>query len=461
MKNCDHVIIGAGHTGLFLAKQLAELDHQVLLIEQLGVGGSSVHNTDLPNQIIKQKSEEFAQNLKFFKNDEDRRGELINFREQIFDYTKWSIKQKELNLEEEINRNPKIALLKGKARFVKRNILEITDLFSREVKALKFKNAYITAGKNCLAGMKIHGIESVPICHKWNYWKFNQVPNTISLIGFNEETLGIADIYSNFGIKVDIFEVKPSYECLKEMDLTATNYLLKKLMNKRVDFSFGNQIKKVIFVDNGFNVYLEDGYKHRCDQMYMPSKEMINGDYLNLENLKIRHNKKGIATNYRGNTNVSNIYAFGSITNKGNTRHKPLENYLRFEGLKHQRKTGNKLKLVTNSLSVVQEEVRQLHKSHNIPVVKVKSNNDILTVGLSEALAKHRQNVKPETIFFSHPHKEGFVKIIYNPKTREIVGLSSAGELSKIYGSFLKYSFKKRLKLKEISNFLKYDIYSD
>ncbi len=461
MQRSDHVIIGAGHTGLFLAKQLAELDHKVLLIEQLGVGGSSVHNTDLPNQIIKQKSEEFALNLKFFKDDKDRQKQLLKFRQEIFDFTKWSIKERESQLQSEIESNPNIALLRGKGRFVKRNTLEIVDFYSDESKLLEYKNVYITAGKNCLAGLKLEGLESVPVCHKWNYWKFNQVPNSIAIVGFNEETLEIADIYSNFGIKVDIFESKPSYECLKAMDLTATNFLLKKLMSKKVDFNFGNQIKKVLYINNEFNIYLEDGYKHVSNQVYVPSKELINGDYLNLAKAKIKFANKGITTNYRGNTNVSNVYAFGSVTDKGLQQHKTLENFLRFKQLKHERKTGNKLKIVANSLSAVQEEVRMLHKSHNVPTVKIKSSNGAITVGMSEAVAKHRQNVKPEIIFFSHPNKDGFVKIIYNPKTREIVGFSSAGELSKTYASFLKYSYKNRLKLKEISNFLKFDIYSD
>ena len=460
MERSSHVIIGAGHTGIFLAKQLAALGHKVLLIEQLGVGGSHVFHTDLPASILLEKSLDFAHSLKFFKDAKERHAELSAYREKIFAYTQWSIRQKSAQLEKELNQNPRIALLKGKAKFIKRNTLEIFDLYSQEYKLLEFDTCYITAGKNCLAGLQVKGVQDVPVSHKWNYWQFPRVPESIGLVGFSAETLEKADFYSNFGIKVEIFEARASWECLEQMDLTATNYLLKALMAKGVEVNFESRINKVLYLDEKFNLYLEGGYQVTVDQLYVPSREIINGDYLNLEALKIKYTQEGIKTNYKGHTNNSTVYAFGSVVDPSCKPVQALEKFLKFKQLRANRSRANPIVLASTSLTTIQGEVQALSRRQQVPELRIGATNTVLTVGDSEAVIRLKKGFKPKTEVFSHPGASGFVKIIYHPKTNKVLGFSSGGELSKQYGSFLKYAYSKKLKLREITDFLKFDMYA-
>jgi pyruvate/2-oxoglutarate dehydrogenase complex dihydrolipoamide dehydrogenase (E3) component len=461
MQRFEHVIIGAGHTGIFLAKQLAALDMNVLIIEQYGVGGSSVHHSKLPEHILYSRAEEYAHNLKFFNRDETKRTELLKYRKKVFDYTKFSIAQQTGELEKELNLHPKITLLKGSAKFVKRNILEIVDQLTGEIKELKYGQIYICAGKNTLAGLKVEGIESVPVCHQWNYWKFKSIPKTISMIGFNQETLEKADMYSNFGIKVDIFEARQSWECFAEMDLTATNFLLKQLIRKQVDFNFDASITKVLHINRKFNIYLEDGYKHVSDQLYIPSTEVLNGDQLGLENVKLKFDSLGIKTDYQGHTNVSNIFAFGSIVHTHTNHNKSLENFLKFKELRTNRGSKNALSIVKNNLTLVEQQVLRLQRKDSTPTIQIKSTNALITIGLSEAMVRKSKRIKPISVIYEHPQKSGFVKIIYHPYNQTIFGYSSGGELAQTYGSFLKYAYHKNLKLSEVSNFIKFDLYSN
>ena len=460
MQRSSHVIIGAGHTGIFLARQLAALGHKVLLIEQLGVGGSHVFHTDLPESILLEKSLDFAHSLKFFKDDAERHTQLSQYREKIFAYTQWSIAQKSKQLEQELNQNPRIALLKGRAKFVKRNTLEIFDNYSQEYKLLEFDNCYLTAGKNCLAGLQVEGVQDVPVTHKWNYWQFTRVPESVALVGFNAETLEKADFYSNFGIKVELFEAKASWQCLEQMDLTATNYLLKQLMAKGVEVHFESRIEKVLYLDQKFNLYFADGYKSTVDQLYVPSKEIINGDYLNLEALKIKHSKDGVKINYRGHTNNSTVYAFGSIVDPTCKPVQALEKFLKFKELRANRNRLNPLVVTSTSLTTIQSEVQALTRRQKVPELRIGATNSVLTVGDSEAVIRQNKGIKPKTQVFSHPGASGFVKIIYHPKSKKVLGFSTAGDLSKQYGSFLKYAYNKHLKLQEITDFLKFDMYA-
>jgi pyruvate/2-oxoglutarate dehydrogenase complex dihydrolipoamide dehydrogenase (E3) component len=461
MQRAKHIIIGAGNTGIFLAKQLAALNHKVLLIEQNGVGGNSIHHTDLPSSIITKKSQEFSHNLKFFRNQQEKSKQLIAYRKEIIDYTNWCISQKAKEVEESFSNDKNIKLLKGKVRFIKRNTLEIYDYFSKEYKLLEYSNCYITAGKNCLEGLQVEGIQSVPVCHKWNYWKFDTVPNNISLIGFNEENLVKADIYSNLGIKVDVFEKKNSYECLEKMDLTATNYLMKDLIQKKVEFNFNSIVNKILYIDNKFQLYFDDGYKHSSEQLYIPSKAIMNGDYLNLKSLNLKYSKSGIVTNYKGNTNISNVFAFGSIVDsKNNKNSKSLENFLKFKELRNNRRSVNPIALVTNNLSTIQEEVRAIGAQYKSELIEIKTMNDVMTVGLSEAMVVYKQRVKPKIEIISHPSIDGFIKIIYHPKSLKVLGFATGGDLSRRYASFLKYSYSKQLKLSEILNFVKFDLFN-
>lgn len=460
MQRATHVIIGAGRTGILLAKELSALGETVLLVEQMGVGGSHVFHVDLPSDILLKKSEEFAQSLRFFRDHRERHVELSAYRKKIFAYTQYLVQQKSLDLEQELNEDPHISLLKGKARFLKRNTLEILDTYSQEYKLLEFEHCYLTSGKNCLAGLQVEGVEDVPVTHKWNYWKWSQVPESIALVGFSPETLEKADFYSNFGIKVHVFEAKPSWECLETMDLSATNYLLKTLMAKGVEITFDSRIEKVLYLEEKFKLYFADQFTLVVDQLYIPSREVINGEYLNLSALKIKYTAEGLKINYKGHTNNSTVHAFGSAVDSKYNPEQALRNFLKFKRLTLGRSKFNPLTLTTTSLSSVRDEVQALARRQKVAQLRIGSTNSILTIGSSEALIRSQKGFKPETVVFSHPVKSGFVKVIYHPRTQKVLGFSSAGELAKSYGSFLKYSFNKKLRLKEVTDFLKFDIFA-
>jgi dihydrolipoamide dehydrogenase len=274
----------------------------------------------------------------------------------------------------------------------------------------------------------------------------DNIPSRLAVIGFTARNLEVASLYANLGIKVEIFEAKPVQQCIKAMDRTALNYLMKKMMSKQVEFYFQTRVVKVDKKRSSSMIKLTlQGGKlgeeevREFSHCFIWANEVFNPSQLKLKTVNLKSTVRGIVTDKTGRTNQKNIFAFGeasAYTTEG-SKLAMLNEFVRAELPKAKAQEYDSIYPIISSFSWI------------------RSNPDILTIGMTEieAIAKFGPQIKSKLVQLDSV--EGFVKVSFKNTNEQIVSIVLAGEMAKRLNTLAFFAIERNVAVKDFLGYLK------
>ncbi len=415
MLSCEYLVIGAGQTGLTICQALVKIGKTVILVDQNQLGGSFLFTKEFPKFLLREEATKFAHSLEHFKNSTETFPILLKHRESIHVLISQAIQQKTQEIQSFFQGFSNFRFLQGTAEFTSKSLVEVNSESEKNI--INFKQCVLAVGKDQLVKPDIAGIETIDFLYQENCFLFKLVPKRIAFTELTLETLEVASIYADLGVKVDILDKhKNVQEALPDLDQSVVNFFLKKLIAQEVELRFNfdtkefkyNRKKELILKD-------KEGKKLTFPQVYLSIPTNFSGKNLGLNKIGIKTDKRGIVTNTLGKTAHAHIYALGDCSNQTCQETKEF---------------------------MIQEYIKnQTDKQHLMQVLAPKkvglasqyyfldSRFPICSIGLSQHIATQKYGNSVKTLVIRDSYTDSFVKVVYRDITGQVLGASSAGRL--------------------------------
>ncbi len=445
MINCKFLIIGAGETGLFLAKEIALLGHKVILVEQDSFGGSYIFNKEIPKFWLKTEAKKFQNALEIFKIYPSTHKTLLVHREKIPEIINKKINTTYNYFLQEYEVTPNLTLLNTQAKFYSRTLVEINAEGEKDF--IKFEQAIIAIGKNSLERPKFISNKINNYLHQYNFFQLRNDLSRIIIVGFTPKNLEIANICANLGIKTIIYEKKSQKEIFAYYEIEAIEYLSNFLKKKKIDAFFESQVIDVQETSKGVEIRTSDNLIDDASHLYMEAKEKFSNNVLGLDKAGITFDNTGIITENRGRTNVENIWTLGDCNSKFDQSNKQSKLN---EFVNKVKINGQKSGLWSN-VAAYRDDSQNLSQisSHT----NIKIDKPVVIYGITESRAKQMYHPDISFEMIQKTELDGFCKIVYRKSNGQIVGVTLTGEMAQ-YNHYISLALGKNVLAGEVIKYI-------
>jgi dihydrolipoamide dehydrogenase len=415
MENFDVVIIGSGPGGYVAAIRCSQLGFKTAIVERYNtLGGTCLNVGCIPSKALLDSSEHFYNASHTFKEHGIDVGSLKVNLEQMIKRKAGVVKQTSDGISFLMKKN-KITTYFGHGTFVSKDTVEVA-LNDGNKTTLSAKKFVIATGSKpiVLAGMEI---DKKRIITSTEALEMKEVPKNLILVGGGVIGLELGSVYARLGAKVSVLEYADSI--ISTMDKSLGKELQKSLTKIGFEFFLNHKVLEV--KNKGKEVVVKASDK--------AGKEVqFNGDYCIIalgrkpftDNLGL--DKAGVKLDDRGKIEVNehlitsneNIYAIGDVIKGAMLAHKAEE-----EGVFVAEKIAG----------------QKPHINYNLIPGVVYTWPEVAAVGYTEEQLKEK-GVKYKVGNF--PFKasgrarasmdtDGFVKVLADEKTDEILGVHMIG----------------------------------
>jgi len=415
MENFDVVIIGSGPGGYVAAIRCSQLGFKTAIVERYNtLGGTCLNVGCIPSKALLDSSEHFYNASHTFKEHGIDVGSLKVNLEQMIKRKAGVVKQTSDGISFLMKKN-KITTYFGHGTFVSKDIVEVA-LNDGNKTTLSAKKFVIATGSKpiVLPGMEI---DKKRIITSTEALEMKEVPKNLILVGGGVIGLELGSVYARLGAKVSVLEYADSI--ISTMDKSLGKELQKSLTKIGFEFFLNHKVLEV--KNKGKEVVVKVSDK--------AGKEVqFNGDYCIIalgrkpftDNLGL--DKAGVKLDDRGKIEVNehlitsneNIYAIGDVIKGAMLAHKAEE-----EGVFVAEKIAG----------------QKPHINYNLIPGVVYTWPEVAAVGYTEEQLKEK-GVKYKVGNF--PFKasgrarasmdtDGFVKVLADEKTDEILGVHMIG----------------------------------
>jgi dihydrolipoamide dehydrogenase len=407
----DIAIIGSGPGGYVAAIKAAQSKKSVALIEKEEIGGTCLNKGCIPTKTLLHTSS-FLEKIK--------EAEKFNISVEKISFDYLQIKKRKDETVETLKKNLKSLLLANKIKIYKGLA---TFLSEKELKIEGEDNLTIKADNIIIAsGSKSKELKELPIDGKYIFdsssiLEIEKLPKTLTIVGGGYIGCEFASLYNQLGVKVTILEAMDSILCNLEKEIC--NAVFRNFKKRKIEVHTNTFLKRVERKNNKLEIFTEKE-TFESDMLLIAMGRVPNTDHLGLEKVNISLNERGaIQVNDKMQTNIKGIYAIGDVTGKNMLAHVAS----------HQGVVA--VSNILNKETSIKEEA--------IPAV-IFTTPEAASVGLTqkEALAKG-YDVKSSTFPLSYLGKaytdkktEGFVKIVFEKETKQILGAFMFGENASI-----------------------------
>jgi dihydrolipoamide dehydrogenase len=415
MENFDAVVIGSGPGGYVAAIRCAQLGMRTAIIERYSrLGGTCLNVGCIPSKALLDSSEHYYNaSIKFKEHGINLENLSVNFSQMV--KRKEDVVKQNSDGTAFLMKKNKITSYYGHASFVNSNTVEITKA-DKSKEQIEAKKIIIATGSKpaSLPGITIDKKRIITSTEALN---LTEVPKHIVIIGGGVIGLELGSVYARLGSKISVIEFMDSI--IPSMDRALGKELEKVLSKQAIEFFTKHKVTRVTATDNNVTVTAEDSKNKKIE---------IKGDYclvavgrkpytenLGLNNANIKTDEKGrIIVNENLETTVKNIYAIGDVVRGAMLAHKAEE-----EGI-----------LVAEIIAGQKPHINYLL----IPSV-VYTWPEVAAVGYSEEELKSKNvNYKVGSFPFKASGRarasmdiDGFVKVLTDAKTDEILGVHMIG----------------------------------
>ena len=412
MEEFDSIIIGSGPAGYVCAIRAAQLGLKVCCVEKsTTLGGTCLNIGCIPSKSLLHASQAYDQ----AKNYETMG---ISFSDVSFDLNKiMQSKDDSINkLTGGVNflfKKNKITHKKGFAKIINNNEVEVSNNTNSEL--VRAKNIVIATGSEPLIPSEVL-IDEKNILSSTGALSLDKVPSHLVIIGAGYIGLEMGSVWSRLGSKVTVIEYED--HILPNMDREVAKNFQKILIKQGFDFKLSTSFNKVIKQNDKLSVQIEnDGQTLEvdCDKILISMGRKPYSYGLNLENIGVELDKSGfIRTNSKFQTSLNNIYAIGDCKIGPMLAHKASE-----EGVAVAEILAGQAGQVNYdtipSVIYTFPEVASVGKTEE----ELKKLSIQYKVGKFPFTANAKATVMQET--------EGFVKIISDLQTDEVLGVHIVG----------------------------------
>lgn len=305
MQMFDLLVIGGGSGGIAAARRAASYGAKVMLVENDKLGGTCVNLGCVPKKLL-YFSSEFASCF------EDSKNYGWNVDVKNFNWAKLiKNKNKEIDrlngIYERLLSNSNVDVVKGEGKFVDINTVEVNG---RRYKAKKILIA--TGGRTYRPQIK--GVENAIFSDEAFYLK--KLPKNIIIIGGGYIAIEFAGIFNSLGCNVEMIVRS---ECLlQKFDRETVLFLQQEMDKKGIKFRFNTEVHEIIKSKENLQVDIGKE-KIKTDLVFIAAGRTPNSDNLNAEKAGIKIGSKNeILVDDYSQTNISNIFAVGDVTNRVN-----------------------------------------------------------------------------------------------------------------------------------------------
>ena len=415
MNSFDVVVIGSGPGGYVSAIRCAQLGMKTAIIEKYStMGGTCLNVGCIPSKALLDSSHHYEEATKNFSN------HGINIEGGIsLDFGKMISRKNEVvsqttkGIDFLMNKN-NITVFNGFGSFVDKNKVKITLDSSEEI--IESKNIIIATGSKP-AILPFAKVDKDRIITSTEALKLKEIPKHLIIIGGGVIGLELGQVYKRLGSEVSILEYMD--RIIPTMDSGLSKELTKVFKKQKFKIHTSHKVTSVERIGDNIKVVAQNKNDESVE---------FNGDYclvsigrsaytqgLNLDQLGIETNNRGqIEVNEHLQTKHSNIYAIGDVIKGAMLAHKAEE-----EGvLVAEIIAGQKPHIDYNLIPGVVytwPEVASVGKTEDY----LKENNIEYKAGQFPMRALGRSRASSDL--------DGFVKILADKKTDEILGVHMIG----------------------------------
>ena len=406
MKTFDLIVIGAG-AGLNVAAGAAEQRLKVAIVEEGPMGGTCLNRGCIPSKMIIQSAEvaemihrasEFGLTASLKK---------VNFKFTT-DRASNTVDADARSIEKNVRAGKNPVLFKGRGKFVDKYIVEVNG------ERIKGTKILIAAGARP-AIPPIPGLDKVPYMTSTEALRQTVLPKSMIIIGGGYIAAELGFFYAELGTRVTIIQRNTLLVPREDKDVAA---LITALWKKRYTVLTNADAVKVEKKGTKVEVTVKSGSKMQkiqAEKLLVATGVKPNSDVLAVEKTGVKNNKNGfVQVNKFLETNVKNIWALGDIAGVYLFRHS----------------ANLEADYALNNITSKRKAVDYYPMPHAI-----FTSPQIAGVGLTEQEAQEQKRNYVASKYYYHQtakgialaEKHGFVKLIVDKKTKEILGCHIIG----------------------------------
>jgi len=412
MEYFDVVVIGSGPGGYVCAIRCAQLGMKTAIVEKYNtLGGTCLNVGCIPSKSLLDSSHHYHEALhNFSTHGIEIEGSIkVDLNKMIFRKNQ-VVEQTTKGIEYLMSKN-KINVFNGIGSFENNQVINIDD-----TDKIKFSNAIIATGSKPIS-LPFAKIDKKRIISSTEALKLKEIPKKLIVIGGGVIGLELGQVYSRLGSEVSVIEY--SDKITPFMDGAVSKELLRIFKKQKIKFYLSHKVTSVISKNNSIIVTAEDsnGLNVNFDGDYclvsVGRKPYTNG--LNLSSVGINTNDKGqIEVNDKLQTNIENIYAIGDVIKGPMLAHKAEEEGVLVAEILAKQKPHINYNLIPNVI-YTWPEVASVGKTQE----QLSSDGIEFKTGQFPMRALGRARASMDI--------DGFVKILADKKTDEILGVHIIG----------------------------------
>lgn len=419
---CDVAILGGGTGGYVAAIRAAQLGKQVVIIEKDKLGGTCLHRGCIPSKSLLRSAEVYAEIQESESYGIETAGATLVF-PKVQARKDAIVEQLHQGVQYLMKKN-KIQVVYAKGRVIGPSIFSpqsgavAVEFEDGEMDTVVPTNLIIATGSRprVLPGLEPDGRY---IMSSDEALRMDELPTSLIIVGGGVIGLEWASMLNDFGVDITVVEAADHVLPAEDEDVARE---MQRLLGKRgVRFLTKAKImpesyeasQKGVRIDVQMNNDQQETLS--ADKMLISVGRQANVENIGLENTDIKLDRGFIAVNKHLQTGEGHIYAIGDCIG----------------GLQLAHAASHEGILAVNHLAG--ESVHAV-ESHRIPRC-VYTRPEAASIGFTEREAKERGfDVKTGKFPFQaigkslvHGNRDGFVKVIADAKTNDILGVHMIG----------------------------------
>ncbi len=415
MNSFDVVIIGSGPGGYVAAIRCAQLGFKTAIIEKYStLGGTCLNVGCIPSKALLASSHHYSEIAHFADHGIELSGEVKVNLEKMIARKQAVVDQTSGGVKFLMDKN-KITVLEGLGSFVDATHVVVAKADGNS-ETIEAKNIIIATGSKP-SSLPFIKIDKERIITSTEALKLKEVPKHLVIIGGGVIGIELGQVYLRLGAQVSVVEYLD--RIIPGMDASLSKELTKVLKKQGMKFYVSHKVKSVERNGEGVVVQAENAKGETItlegDYSLVSVGRRPYTDGLNADKAGVKITDRGLVeVNDHLQTNISNIYAIGDVVRGAMLAHKAEE-----EGT-----------MVAEILAG-----QKPHIDYNLIPGVVYTWPEVAAVGQTE------EQLKASGVDFksgSFPFKalgraraggdlDGFVKILADAKTDEVLGVHMIG----------------------------------
>ena len=412
MEQFDVVVIGSGPGGYVCAIRCAQLGMKTAVIEKYNtLGGTCLNVGCIPSKSLLDSSHHYHEAVHNFSTHgitiegsiKVDLNKMISRKDSVVDQTTKGI--------DYLMSKNKIRVFNGLGSFVDSHTISINSS-----EKIKFNNAIVATGSKPIS-LPFAKIDKKRIISSTEALKLKEIPKKLIVIGGGVIGLELGQVYSRLGSEVSVIEY--SDKITPFMDGAVSKELLRIFKKQKIKFYLSHKVTSVISENNSVSVNAEDSngsnVNFEGDYCLVSVGRKPYTDGLSLSSVGINTNDKGqIEVNDKLQTNIENIYAIGDVIAGPMLAHKAEEEGVLVAEILAKQKPHINYNLIPNVI-YTWPEVASVGKTQE----QLSSEGIEFKTGQFPMRALGRARASMDI--------DGFVKILADKKTDEILGVHIIG----------------------------------